>query len=217
MAAQRSSQPFQVGQFVMVLEWRDDGHGFDYRGRSGVVVNVGSADQNMPQVQYSDNTSNSYHNRYMLDSAVLLPAPAIPQPVPLDPTEGGAICFICQQVMWPCEEVSISWCQPVAHYVHRDCWNAQTKRFKFACQLCRQPEVGEMELIAVCALSGVEYDPHKPLEFEVASHLPLYGQELIRRFLNREDGYTTDDLYRMLAQQRRAGAPDNEDEPDDEL
>ena len=35
------------------------------------------------------------------------PRPAPPVAAPVDPTDGAAICFICQQVMWPMEEVSI--------------------------------------------------------------------------------------------------------------
>ena len=113
------------------------------------------------------------------------PQPAPPAPpvaAPVDPTDGAAICFICQQVMWPMEEVSISWCQPVAHYVHHDCWNAQPERFKANCQLCQQPEVSEMVLMDVCTICGVVSGPLP----EVLEQLPPAGRALMRRFLNKE-------------------------------
>ena len=128
------------------------------------------------------------------------PAPPAPPPAaPVDPTDGAAICFICQQVMWPCEEVSSSWCQPVAHYVHKDCWNSQPERFKTNCQMCQQPEVGELVISAVCTLSGGRYDVHNPQDFDVASQLPPHGQDLIKLFLHQV--YSGDDLTQWAAQE----------------
>ena len=69
------------------------------------------------------------------------------------------MCPICMGTMFPAEEVAFSFCQPVAHFCHKACWNAQMEDQKLRCFVCRQREVGELELIMICetfALGKVE-------------------------------------------------------------
>ena len=69
----------------------------------------------------------------------------------------------------------------MAHYVHIDCWNAQPEHMKTQCQMCKQPEVSEQVLSAICASVGVYTE-----EIEVMQQLPEEGQNLVRHFLNRD-------------------------------
>ena len=86
-----------------------------------------------------------------------------------------AMCPICMGTMFPAEEVAFSFCQPVAHFCHKACWNAQMEDQKLRCFVCRQREVGEMELIMICetfALGKVE-------DIEVVEQLPPLARQIL--------------------------------------
>ena len=86
----------------------------------------------------------------------------------------AATCPICLGTVFPAEEVSVSMCQPVAHFCHLDCWKAQTEDQKLRCTVCRQREVGEYERILICEVFGVE------AELEVVEQLPMAARQLLR-------------------------------------
>ena len=86
-----------------------------------------------------------------------------------------AMCPICMDTMFPVEDVTHSFCQPVAHFCHRDCWNAQTGGQKLHCMMCRQREVGEMELIMICEAFALDEG-----DIEVVEQLPPFARQLLR-------------------------------------
>ena len=50
-------------------------------------------------------------------------------------------CPICLEGIWPCETVQISFCHPVHHVVHENCWWDQTDEQQKRCSICRQREL----------------------------------------------------------------------------
>jgi len=85
-----------------------------------------------------------------------------------------AMCPICMDTMFPVEDVTYSFCQPVAHFCHRDCWNAQTEDQKLHCMICRQREVGEREFIMIGAAFAINDE-----EIEVVEQLPPFVRQLL--------------------------------------
>ena len=107
-----------------------------------------------------------------------------------------ATCPVCLDTIFPAEEVSISLCQPTAHYCHLACWNVQTNQQKERCPVCRQCEVGEMVLSGVERHVGFVYDPGR---YEVFQDLPPAAQVLIRQF---QLGLVTEDEIWELPEAR---------------
>ena len=55
---------------------------------------------------------------------------------------GAAIqCPVCQDSIWPCQNIKLSFCHPIQHALHWDCWWDLTEDQKYRCSLCRQPEI----------------------------------------------------------------------------
>ena len=98
------------------------------------------------------------------------------------------MCPICMGTMFPAEEVAFSFCQPVAHFCHKACWNAQMEDQKLRCFVCRQREVGEMHLIHLSSCFGDD-----PIVWEVFSEMPPGAQVLLR--LLQRSVITEDEFY----------------------
>ena len=100
----------------------------------------------------------------------------------------AATCPICLDTIFPADEVSISMCQPVEHFCHLGCWNAQTNAQMQNCPMCRQREVGEMHLIHLSSCFGDD-----PIVWEVFSQMPPGAQVLLR--LLQRSVITEDEFY----------------------
>ena len=93
-------------------------------------------------------------------------------------------CYVCMETIFPCELVCQSWCRPVPHFTHVDCWNnaigTRATGFNSAvCGMCRQKEPGEDEIVSALAACGVEYDSEEVYRLE---DLPPLARRLIELF-----------------------------------
>ncbi len=69
-------------------------------------------------------------------------------------------CPICLEGIWPCENIKVSFCHPIHHVVHWDCWWDQPDEQQERCCVCRQNEVS------------------RPTSFMIYSHFPARGLNL---------------------------------------
>ena len=100
----------------------------------------------------------------------------------------SAECGICMDTMFPCQELSISECHPVRHFLHLDCMNkylATQGNRAICCPMCRQFELGEIEWLSLSTIFNFEY--HHDIEFE---DMPADAQIYARAF---QRGEVTDD------------------------
>lgn len=123
-------------------------------------------------------------------------------------TEGGVptdipICPICQDAVWPCQLIHLSFCNPVQHILHYECWWDQTEYQQSRCSICRQPEVPRHIAVNIyyrfptrerlicfdelCGDSAIEW-------------FSLTGQGLIRDFVSGE--ITESELLRVVRAKR---------------
>ena len=119
-------------------------------------------------------------------------------------------CPICLEGIWPCETVQISFCHPVHHVVHENCWWDQTGEQRQRCSVCRQREVSRPT-----AFMLYDHFPAKglTLSFEDLCGEPSMrwfspaGQGLIQDFVQGE--LTEEELIRMTRATRRRPNVDN--------
>ena len=119
-------------------------------------------------------------------------------------------CPICLEQIFPCETVMHSFCHPVSHSVHADCWWDQTEEQQERCSVCRQHELGRMT-----AFMLYHHFPARDLNltFEDLCGEPSMdwfspaGQGLIRDFVRGE--ITEEELSRMAQVTRRRPNVDN--------
>ena len=107
------------------------------------------------------------------------PMPKRPR-VDVEPPE----CYVCLQTIFPCEEIHQSWCRPVPHFTHVDCWNKAigarvTGIDSPICGMCRQREPCEDDIMSALTACGLEYDSDKLYHIE---DLPPLGGRLIELF-----------------------------------
>ena len=50
-------------------------------------------------------------------------------------------CAVCLEDILPAQTIKLSFCHPVQHVLHYDCWWDQTEEQQEQCCICRQPEV----------------------------------------------------------------------------
>ena len=78
-------------------------------------------------------------------------------------------CPICLEGIWPCENVKLSFCHPVSHVVHWNCWWEQPDEQQDRCCVCRQREVD------------------RPLAFMIYNHFPAKDLKLSFDDMCREE------------------------------
>ena len=103
----------------------------------------------------------------------------------------AATCPICLDTIFPADEVSISMCQPVEHFCHLGCWNAQTNAQMQNCPVCRQREVSESHILAISA--ALSDDDYMPEVWEVFNQMPPGAQVMLR--LLQRSVITEDEFY----------------------
>ena len=69
-------------------------------------------------------------------------------------------CPICLEGIWPCETVKESFCHPIHHVTHWNCWWDQTDEQQERCSICRQSELS------------------RPNAFMIYNHFPARGLQL---------------------------------------
>ena len=69
-------------------------------------------------------------------------------------------CPICLDGIWPCQSIKLSFCHPIQHVAHWDCWWDQTDEQQEHCSVCRQHEVS------------------RPTAFMIYNHFPARGLSL---------------------------------------
>ena len=100
-------------------------------------------------------------------------------------------CGICMDTMFPCQELSMSDCHPVRHFLHNECYNrylATQGVQSIRCPMCRQFVLGECEWLSLGTIFN--FDSDEVLEFE---DMPAAAQIYARAFQRGE--VTEDELH----------------------
>ena len=75
-----------------------------------------------------------------------------------DPAE----CLICMDEIRPGEAARTSFCHPIGHIVHKECWALQSDQQKEICCYCRQREIDPIRLLRLYACFPAESREFSP-------------------------------------------------------
>ena len=98
-------------------------------------------------------------------------------------------CPICLDNIYPYEQIRTSFCYPVPHKIHRNCWSSQTRTQRLRCSVCRQPEVTSLEAVVLYGSFPTGHRSFDPDAFLRAPTLEWYnhaGVGIIRSFVREE-------------------------------
>lgn len=80
---------------------------------------------------------------------------------PQNPT----LCVICLDEIGPGDAARTSFCHPIGHTVHKECWALQTDRQKETCCICKQREIDPIRLLRLYACFPTESREFSPESF----------------------------------------------------
>ena len=106
----------------------------------------------------------------------------------IEPTE-VVKCPICLDNIYPYEQIRTSFCYPVPHKIHRDCWLSQTRTQRLRCRVCRQPEVTSFEAVMLYGnfpTGQRSFDPDAFLRAPSMDWFNHAGVGVIRSFVREE-------------------------------
>ena len=98
-------------------------------------------------------------------------------------------CPICLDNIDPYEQIRISFCYPVPHKIHRDCWLRQPPSQRLRCCVCRQFEVTLLKAVVLYGKFPTGQRDFNPYAFLRAPAMDWFnhaGVGVIRSFVREE-------------------------------
>ena len=114
-------------------------------------------------------------------------------------------CAICLEAMTSEQRIRQSWCQPVRHAVHEECWLRLSESQRSRCCLCRQREIDTLDALMIYNrfpdTSSRDFDPDAFLEAPGWEWLAPRGRNIVSSHLR---GEISENKFKRIANSGRA-------------